>query len=243
MNTKVLSVDGLRSPDRTGFTLIELLVVIAIIAILAGLLLPALSAAKIKARQTACASNLHQIGLALAMYADDNGGWLPETTHGTSQTNRSWIFTLAPYVGNVNAIRTCPADPKARERLKNFASSYVVNEYTFVDKVDPFGGVEESFRNLNRLARPSDTFNVFIGAESLSPSVFQDHTHSRNWFKGWPTVIADIEPNRFRSGGSNTNHVNGAANYLYADGRVASLKATALKQRSDAGENFAKPPD
>lgn len=226
--------------------MIELLVVIAIIAILAGLLLPALSAAKVKARQAACASNLHQIGLALTMYADDNGGWQPETTHGTAQTNRSWIFTLAPYVGNVDAIRTCPADPKAKERIKNFASSYVVNEYTFVDQVDPFGGVQESFRNVNRLGRPSETFNVFIGAESLSPSVFQDHTHSRNWFKGWSTVIADIEPNRFRSGSSNTNHTNhtnGSANYLYADGHVQSLKATSLLKRSDAGENFAHPPE
>jgi prepilin-type N-terminal cleavage/methylation domain-containing protein/prepilin-type processing-associated H-X9-DG protein len=229
---------------RGGFTLIELLVVIAIIAILAALLLPAIASAKARARACACKSNMRQIGIAMTMYAEDNRGYLPGTMHGAGgNTNRSWIVSLAPYVGNVDEIRLCPADPKGQERLAAGGTSYVLNEYTSVPQVGVFGGVVgQDYRKLDALKRPTDTHTVFITSDRTDLGISADHTHSRSWASNWLTVISDIQPDRHSAGRKVEDHSTGSANYLFADSHVSSLKATGLKQRITQGDNFAEPP-
>ena len=118
-----------------AFTLIELLVVIAIIAILAGLLLPALSQAKAKGHGVKCVSNLKQLELAHYLYADDNSDQLPPGHFGyingaAPQVNITWAEHLVPYLATSNMFR-CPSAPKnVTERvwgISTLSNNYALN--------------------------------------------------------------------------------------------------------------------
>jgi prepilin-type N-terminal cleavage/methylation domain-containing protein len=105
-----------RRSAKRGFTLIELLVVIAIIAILAAILFPAFARARESARRISCASNMRQLGSAIAQYVQENDEIMP-----TGQQNNpllSWRPIIFPFMNDANIYR-CPSNPNGTQTADN----------------------------------------------------------------------------------------------------------------------------
>lgn len=117
---------------QRAFTLIELLVVIAIIAILAGMLLPALGRAKETAKRTRCLNNTRQLGLAHVMYGDDQNGLYPPRSG-----NNRWPTQLQPYYQDIALLR-CSSDKRKKNNNSNQGNPPVANL-----QVDP----DQAFRS------------------------------------------------------------------------------------------------
>jgi prepilin-type N-terminal cleavage/methylation domain-containing protein/prepilin-type processing-associated H-X9-DG protein len=121
-------------PSSRGFTLVELLVVIGIIAVLVGILLPALGKARSSAQTVACKSNLRQLVQATTMFANEHQQYLPKAENnagpvvmgfatvqgaswGMSWPSMSWQHALLKYVGNKKEVFQCPADAQPKMRF------------------------------------------------------------------------------------------------------------------------------
>lgn len=191
-----------RAKRALGFTLIELLVSISIIALLVGLLLPALAAAKESGRSTVCMANMRTIGQAVVTYAGDHDDAFPVSTHTLSGPG-IWLVSLRVY-GVIPGTRRCPSDPDDVR-----PASYATNDY--MEPAPPAAPVAyPSFTRWSLVPRPS---SVIYSAQARGPG-FVDHIHARldNWSA--PTQVFDnlaVDQHR------------GRANYLYIDGHAATV--------------------
>ena len=211
MSTHQLKADapsGSAKPEGCrAFTLIELLVVIAIIAILASLLLPALSRAKESARSVHCASQMRQIALATRLYADENADLLPRSQHSAFANGQyPWERAIAPQLGARNTdgasltnllrgVCHCLADTNA----SSTHLSYGLNVYFELEPADGF----TSWHQFSQVPKP---VKVILYTEIASAG---DHVMPMDWI-----TIADAQDDV-----AFTRHRR-KSNYSFVDGHV-----------------------
>ena len=211
---------------KKGFTLIELLVVIAIIAILAAILFPVFAKAREKARQTSCASNEKQIGLALAQYVQDYDERWPAVMRQDVNGFTYWQAAVQPYIKSSGVFR-CPSisDPGRvpSNGVSNFDTSYAGNDNGISCAAPPwsvatnnngsglFGSVSSPGVSEADISSPSSTIAVLEqqGGPASDIIVFDG---ACSW-----------------SGSRVAAPHTTLANYLFADSHVKAMKANATK--------------
>ncbi|MBC7771116.1 MAG: type II secretion system protein [Pyrinomonadaceae bacterium] len=217
-----------------AMTLIELLVVIAIIAILVGILLPALSKARLAGRTASCLGNLHSLQMAQLMYSDDFKGLLIDVglAHGgVGDPSIAWVSTLAEYYDTTLLIHApgdnspyWPTEQNGQGLLQNGnprVTSYGMNNYlsrTYNPGLSP----REPYDRLSKIEFPHATVQFLLMAREGEFAV-SDHCHVENWGQGHqPPGRASLQLQIDAYGGKQASWTS-LSNYSFLDGHAATL--------------------